>query len=229
MSCNNLSKRSDAQARSGHIQVAAFGHVKYDISSSNMIDLHSYNFDALIFDCDGTLVDTAALHYYTYATALAKYRLPMEQHWYRARTGLTPAALLATYETEVSPLPVSHESIMRDVTESFQDNLHMLREVGIIADIARTWKGRVPMGVASNGERKNVIASLKTAGLLDLFDIIVTVDDVNTGKPAPDVYLESARRLGVQPERCLVFEDSDEGLIAARSAGMTTIDGRDFF
>jgi len=82
------------------------------------------------------------------------------------------------------------------------------------------------MAIGSNGRLGNVEASLKATGLLSLFDTIVTAEQVPHGKPAPDVYLEAARRLDVAPEFCIVFEDTDEGLEAAHRAGMRGLDIR---
>jgi HAD superfamily hydrolase (TIGR01509 family) len=82
------------------------------------------------------------------------------------------------------------------------------------------------MAVASNGVRKNVEATLIATRLRPLFYTIVTAADVEHAKPAPDVYLEAARRMRVRPERIVVFEDSDEGLEAARTAGMRSFDIR---
>ena len=83
------------------------------------------------------------------------------------------------------------------------------------------------MIVASNGRRRNVEASLHVTGLLPLFDDIVSADEVAHGKPAPDVFLESARRAAAPPADCVVLEDSDEGLRGAAAAGMRAIDTRD--
>lgn len=99
----------------------------------------------------------------------------------------------------------------------------------MIAEIARRWHGRVPMAVASNGRRQNVEATLKAAKLLPLFDCIVAAEDVVHGKPQPEVFLEAARRMKVVPERCVVFEDSNEGLEAAHRVGMRGIDIRAFY
>ncbi|WP_446742535.1 HAD family hydrolase [Silvibacterium acidisoli] len=190
------------------------------------IALDPGSFDALIFDCDGTLVDTAALHLRTLRMGLAEHGLNMETGWYMQRAGLAPADLLKDYETLIQPLPVAHEELWKRVAEFFQANMHTLEEVTIVADVARAWHGRVPMGVASNGEGANVVGSLKAAGLFPLFDSIVAIEDVRHGKPAPDIYLEAARRLNITPSRCLVLEDSDEGLRAAKAAGMRAIDIR---
>jgi beta-phosphoglucomutase-like phosphatase (HAD superfamily) len=83
------------------------------------------------------------------------------------------------------------------------------------------------MAVASGGTREIVKATLLATNLLALFDAVVTIEDVQgRGKPAPDIFLEAARRLRVSPNECTVFEDSDEGIEAARLAGMTATDVR---
>ncbi len=95
-----------------------------------------------------------------------------------------------------------------------------------MADVARAHHGKVPMAVGSNGHLENVKATLEATGLLPLFDDVVSADEVEHGKPAPDVYLEAARRIGVAPAECIVFEDTDEGLEAAHRAGMRSRDIR---
>ena len=96
----------------------------------------------------------------------------------------------------------------------------------MVAEVARQNFGKVPMAVASNGHLTNVTATLSVTGLLSLFETIVSAEQVAKGKPEPDVFLEAARRIGVAPAECIVFEDSDEGLEAARKAGMRSRDIR---
>lgn len=81
----------------------------------------------------------------------------------------------------------------------------------------------VPVAVASSGVRANVIARLRDAGVDEAVDAIVGGDEVDHGKPAPDIFLEAARRLGREPRECVVLEDSDSGLTAAAAAGTTPI------
>ncbi len=189
--------------------------------------LQDGSFDALIFDCDGTLVDTAPAHYRALSRALDRHHLQMDAAWYFARVGLTPAALLDAYESSFGLLPVPRKELMRSYTEAYQSAIGELQEITIVATVARQWKGRVPMAVASNGERENVVGSLRSAGLLDLFDHVVAAEDVSRGKPSPDLFLEAAQRMQVAPGRCLVLEDSDEGVSASQSAGMAVVDVRE--
>ena len=188
------------------------------------MELVAGSFDGLIFDCDGTLVDTAPAHLGALRVGLAHYGLVMTDAFYYPRAGLTPRGLFDEFEREVVGGPVPRKEILSHYSVAFQDGLHLLEEVTVVAKIARAWRGRVPMAVGSNGQKANVEATLGATGLLPLFDFVVVASDVAMGKPAPDIFLEAARRMGVRPERCVVFEDTDEGLEAARAAGM---DGRD--
>ncbi len=187
-------------------------------------------FSALIFDCDGTLVDTAPAHFFAISEALKVQGHTMDRGWYMARTGLTPDALLDAQEAAMAavgkPTPLDRATVFATYNEHFRAGLHLLREVEAVAALARAWQGKVPMAVASNGRLANVQASLHTTGLLALFDLIVSADDVAHGKPAPDVFLEAARRMRVPPAECVVLEDSDEGLHAAKAAGMRAVDVR---
>jgi beta-phosphoglucomutase-like phosphatase (HAD superfamily) len=183
-------------------------------------------FSALIFDCDGTLVDSAPAHLRSLQQALEPLGLSMAPEWYGARHGLGPDALIDEYEAEFKPPAIDRKALFERNNIAYQLGIPLIQEIAFVANIARAWHGRVPMSVASNGVCSNVEATLKATNLRQLFDYIVTSEDVKHGKPAPDVYLEAARRMKVEPMLCIVFEDSDEGLEAAGSAGMRAFDIR---
>jgi HAD superfamily hydrolase (TIGR01509 family) len=107
-----------------------------------------------------------------------------------------------------------------------QRYLPQARPIEPVVAIARQYKNRLPMAVATGGILAVVSLALKAIGLSDFFDAVVTAEDVKHGKPAPDTFLEAAHRLKVEPAYCLVFEDSDLGLEAARRAGMAAVDIR---
>src|SRR5882757_2003390 len=132
--------------------------------------LREGSFDALIFDCDGTLVDTASAHLGALRRGLDALGLTMTDEFYYPRVGLAPRDLFDEFEAKVVGAPVPREAILRDYDAVFRDGLHLLQEVSVIAEIARTWKGRVPMAVGSNGRRTNVEATLAVTHLLPLFD-----------------------------------------------------------
>lgn len=192
------------------------------------IPLVEGSFAGLVFDCDGTLVDTAPAHLGALQKAMAPLGLTMTADWYYPRVGLGPDALLDEFEEHVAVKGLPRGEILARYDAAFKQCLPLVDEIAMIAEVAREWHGRVPLAVASNGRRENVEATLKAAKLLPLFDLIVGAEDVKRGKPAPDVYLEAARRMKVAPEACIAFEDSNEGLTAARRAGMRTTDIREY-
>src|ERR1700674_3954569 len=123
-----------------------------------VISLPEGSFSALIFDCDGTLVDTAPVHLRALQEALEPLALTMTPAWYYPRVGLTPDALLDEYEAQLAGPAPSRQRIFERYNMAFQAGLPLIREISLIAEIARDWHGRVPMAVASNGRRQNVEA-----------------------------------------------------------------------
>jgi HAD superfamily hydrolase (TIGR01509 family) len=95
-----------------------------------------------------------------------------------------------------------------------------------VIDIARKYHGKVPLAVASSGNREHVMASLRECGILHLFDVVVTCEDITNPKPAPDIFLLAAERIGCDPTKCRGFEDADLGMQALWAAGMQAIDVR---
>ncbi len=180
-------------------------------------------FQAIIFDCDGTLVDTLGAHAEAFQDALRPYGVTVTRSWCEAHSGQSPATVVTAIEREIAPLPVAHNVVLKAYVEGFQRNLHLIEEVEAVSSVARRWKGTVPMAVASNGRKANVLATLQSVGLLSLFDTVIAIEDVAKGKPEPDLFLEAARHMGVAPAHCLVLEDSEEGMSAAERAGMGSI------
>lgn len=182
-------------------------------------------FSALIFDCDGTLANTTPVHYRTFSEAFAEHGHTMARDWYFARTGLSRDQVFEQFAQEFG-LSFDNETVANRMRELFFDYIDQVEEIAQVTEVARRYHGVVPMAVASGGQRAIVEATLTSLGLLDLFDTIVAVENAARSKPAPDLFLEAARRLGVDPTACLVFEDSDEGLEAAKRAGMASKDVR---
>ncbi|MFT8718121.1 HAD family hydrolase [Acetobacter sp.] len=181
---------------------------------------------ALIFDCDGTLVDSLPLYLQSWLEALkAKGGLDVSPEWFFSRRGYSEGMVLSALEKERG-VALDRAAIMTATREGVRSRLPTVKGNVPVVALAREWAGCVPMAVASSGSREVVEASLAAIGLLDIFDAIVTIEDVTRPKPAPDIYLLAAARLGVQPAACLVFEDSAEGLEAAHAAGMSAKDVR---
>jgi beta-phosphoglucomutase-like phosphatase (HAD superfamily) len=150
----------------------------------------------------------------------------MSWDWFAAHLGCSWPQIFHEFQKECGIFPDAAAALQR-FNRAYRDEIDTLCAIEIIADVARRHFGQIPMAVASGGTREIVKATLLAPNLLDLFDAVVTIEDVQgRGKPAPDIFLEAARRLGVPPSECTVFEDSDEGIEAARLAGMSATDVR---
>ena len=193
------------------------------------IVLNADSFDAILFDCDGTLVESAPAWHLAICNALHPHSEPMPRDWYFERLGLSPADLMDDYETVFGGLKIKREEFFHRCTTGYAEAAHALEEVTIVADVARAWHGRAPLVVVSNAQRVAVRGALTATGLLPLFDGIVSIEDVERGKPEPDIYLKAAEQLGVAASRCVVLEDSHEGLTAARRANMQAVDIREYW
>lgn len=181
--------------------------------------------EALIFDCDGTLVDTLPVYARAWAHGFQPSGQAMRRDWYLERAGHSEHALMDQFDAEHG-VTVDREQVIGLMRQRFLMDIAAVQEITAIAGIARDRQGSLKMAVASGGSRQIVSACLEATGLTKLFATVVTIEDVTRPKPAPDLFLEAARRLGVAPSRCCVFEDSPQGLEAARNAGMLAIDVR---
>jgi beta-phosphoglucomutase family hydrolase len=184
--------------------------------------------DALIFDCDGTLADTMPAHYEAWVATLSRYGIDFDEDRFYSWGGWPTRQVAATLLDEAG-LTVDPEQIAVEKEAEFQRAIASVQPIAPVVSVARSHHGQRPMAVATGGVRYIVEPILRQVGILELFQTIVTSEDVTLHKPHPDIYLEAARRLGVRPERCLVYEDTDPGLEAGHRAGMTCIDVRTLY
>ena len=174
-----------------------------------------------IFDCDGTLIESMPLHFQAWRSALQHYGASFEFDWelFVSRAGMplgeTVAALNLQFSTALDPALVVE--LQR---ATFRAVLPQVTAIEPVVSFARAMALRAPVGVASGGHRDEVEASLRLVGLDGLFRSIVTGDEVLRGKPDPEIFLRCADGLGVPPSECLVIEDGELGIEAARRAGM---------
>lgn len=181
--------------------------------------------EALIFDCDGTLVDTMPAHYVAWCAALAPVGLALSEDRFYALAGVTTAAIVGLLAREQG-VACDAERVAEDKDARYLGLAHRGDGIAPVVAVARRELGRRKLAVASGGKRDVVLSTLEGAGLAGLFPVVVGAEDVTRGKPAPDVFLAAAARLGVRPERCVVYEDADLGLSAGRAAGMRVVDIR---
>jgi HAD superfamily hydrolase (TIGR01509 family) len=194
-----------------------------------LAELHPGRARALLFDWDGTLVDSQHANYRAMAEALAPHGMTLRQEWFDARTGLSSADMIRTLAQETglrSTPPIGELVAARD--RRFLADAARIRLHPQVAEVVHAYHGALPMAVASGGARQVIEATMRHLSLQDLFTAVVTRDEVERGKPAPDIFLQAAEALSVPPAHCLVYEDSDEGIAAAHAAGMPVIDVRPF-
>ena len=117
------------------------------------------------------------------------------------------------------------EAVVAHKLSGFARLMHQVETVPAVVEIARSKHGHFPLAVVSGSEAPHVHECLRRTGIADLFDTVVTPADVapGRGKPAPDMFLLAAERLGVAPELCVVFEDGQSGIDAAHAAGMASV------
>lgn len=182
----------------------------------------------LVFDCDGTLADTMPVHYKAWVKVLAGVGIPFGEARFYQLGGVPTAKIvrILSAETGVPLTEQQVEGITVAKEEHFLDLLHTVTAIEPVQAIAEAYRGKLPQAVASGGYRETITRTLQFVGMADWFDAMVCAEDVTRHKPEPDVFLEAARRLGVDPARCVVFEDTDIGLEAARRAGMVGVDVR---
>jgi HAD superfamily hydrolase (TIGR01509 family) len=179
---------------------------------------------ALIFDMDGLLVDTEPLAAKAMDDFLARYQLE-RRPWVHARLlgRRLPEAVAIVREGYEMREPLDHltevyAGMRMDALRGAVKALPGAREI-----IAWGRAHRLKLALASSGMRVHVDLSLREVGLTGRFDAEVTGDDVTHGKPAPDLFLGAAAKLGVQPNDCVVFEDAPAGVTAGKAAGMRVI------
>ncbi|MBW4594511.1 MAG: HAD family phosphatase [Brasilonema angustatum HA4187-MV1] len=182
-------------------------------------------YKALIFDCDGTLADTLPVHFQTWSASLQAVGANISRDWYYKYCGTSAEEMLQILK-DLFGYQFHSESVIAHRQRQYESLINTVKEVQAVAEIVRDYYGKIPMAVASGGERVVLEATLNNIKLRDFFDIVVSIDDVEKGKPEPDIFLLASERLGVAPQDCIVYEDSDGGLEAAHRAGMRSIDVR---
>jgi beta-phosphoglucomutase-like phosphatase (HAD superfamily) len=192
-----------------------------------ILEIPPGEFDGYLFDLDGTLIDSMPAHYRAWDAAMRHFGMPGvldEDLFYRL--GGMPT-------TRVAELIGEHYGLTVNPAEVFEVKENMFAKNGIpavtliqpVADYARRVAATKPVSIVTGGTPDIVIPCLAAVGLSDIFKIVVTPLDVapGRGKPEPDMFLLAAQRMGVDPTKCLVFEDAEPGIRAALAAGMQVV------
>lgn len=187
------------------------------------LEIPDGDFAGYIFDLDGTLVDTMPLHYRAWDQAMRAVGLnaPLDEELFYSLGGV-PTQRVAELIAAHYGLTIDAHAVFHHKESLFTALQKDAKLIEPVVEIARRVSLTHPVSIASGGPRDIVRGMLQLTGLATLFshDRVVTPEDVAHGKPAPDMFLLAAQRMGVAPGRCLVFEDAEPGMRAAEAAGM---------
>ena len=176
---------------------------------------------ALLFDCDGTLVDTLRLYKVCWHQTFGRHGFDMSDEFFTTWLGHDVYTLVGAAFPELTR--DEHLAIIDEGMAMFYDSTHLLEPLEHVVEVAREYHGRIPMAVVSGGLGDAMRESLRAVGIDGLFDLVIASEDVAATKPAPDGYLKAIAVLGVDPARCVAYEDSGAGMDSARAAGIPTV------
>ena len=189
----------------------------------------------LLFDCDGTLIDTMPLFYYSWEAVCPQFGLSMSENLFYGYAGMPLPDIVRDMHLKQLGSDATDEFVARFLDakkkahHGTEARLGSPKPIRCVVEIAREAVAKgIPVCLATSGLRDHVESHLEAAGLSDLFNAtlgtVVCAADVPRGKPAPDIFVEAARRIGVRPQDCRAFEDGESGLMSAFSAGCHVID-----
>lgn len=182
------------------------------------------DYGGYIFDCDGTLADSMVVHHRAWLAALAEHGAAIDFTWdlFTSRAGMTLPSTVRELNAQFG-LTLDPDALTASQRREYERFLPTVQPIADVVELARRVSRTHPVAVASGGERQVVLRTLELIGLGQTFPVVVTAEDVQRGKPEPDMFLLAAERLGVPPSECVVFEDAVLGLEAARRAGMASV------
>lgn len=181
----------------------------------------------LIFDCDGTLADTMPLHWHAWQMVTRRHDLHFPEDRFYSLGGVPSRDILKMLAAEQGR-SLDYIAIAHEKENAYLPLLVQAEPIHAVVEIAQANFGKIPLAVASGGTQPIIIEVLNHLKIRHLFNAVVTSEMVQHQKPAPDIFLEAARRIGVDYKFCRAYEDTDIGLQAIRDAGMEAVDVRQF-
>ncbi len=179
----------------------------------------------LVFDCDGTLADTMPMHWRAWQIITQRHDLHFPEDRFYSLGGVPSRDILKMLAKEQGR-SINHIAVAHEKEEAYMPLMAEVEPVHAVVEIAKANFGKIPMAVASGGTQEIIVQVLERLKIRNLFAAVVTSEMVANQKPAPDIFLEAAKRIGVEPKFCRAYEDTDLGLQAIRSAGMEAVDVR---
>lgn len=196
-------------------------------NSKNGIKVPS-NIKGLIFDMDGTLVNSIPAHYNAWIEACRKYDVSFSFEYFIDLTG-RPVIELSKDIIKDFGLNIPPIQLVKEKEVLVEKNLNKVELIKPVIDVINKYKGQLPMAVGTGASKKMAMRLLSETGIVQHFKSIVTSCDVTKYKPNPDTFLKAAEEIGVAPEDCLVFEDGQLGIDAAKAAGMSVVDVKPYY
>lgn len=173
---------------------------------------------AFIFDFDGVLADTMEAHFFAYSQALKEVGVPIDREVFFRMAGVTGRESAAHF-CKVANKDVDIEKVYMRKGEIFKQVNDKSTPIACNLALLKMLRAqKTPVAIASGSSRPSIMPVIEKFGIE--FDALISSEDVTRGKPHPDLFLTAAQRLGVPPENCIVVEDSETGIEAARNAGM---------
>lgn len=182
---------------------------------------------ALIFDLDGTLSDSLPVHIASWHSVCEKLNCTFDERILVEMTGMPTISFAERIKREQN-LELAAEEIVLMKQQEFWKNINRIKPHDAVIDLMKEAHGKIPMSVGTGASRTSAMLQMKELGIDDLFNFIVTADDVERHKPEPETFLKCAKLMGIAPEFCQVFEDGELGMQAAKTAGMLLTDVRPF-
>ena len=179
----------------------------------------------LVFDCDGTLANTMPLHWRAWSLITQRHNLHFPEDRFYSLGGVPSRDILKMLAEEQGH-SLDHIAVAHEKEELYLPLMAEVEPIHAVVEIAKANHGKIPMAVASGGTQKIICQVLEHLKIRHLFGAVVTSEMVKNQKPAPDIFLEAARRIGVDPKFCRGYEDTDLGMTAIRAAGMDAVDVR---
>jgi beta-phosphoglucomutase-like phosphatase (HAD superfamily) len=179
----------------------------------------------IVFDCDGTLADTMPLHWRAWQAVAKRHNFHFPEDRFYSLGGVPSRDILKMLGEEQG-IALDHLAVAHEKETEYLPLIAQVEPINLVVGVAREYYGRIPLAVASGGTRAIIERVLRHLGIRELFTAVVTSEDVVNQKPAPDIFLEAANRIGVPPQFCRAYEDTDLGMQAIRAAGMEAVDVR---
>jgi beta-phosphoglucomutase family hydrolase len=186
------------------------------------------NVKGLIFDLDGTIANTMPNHFKAWRHAVSPYGIDFNEELFLSLTGMSKVATINKLN-ELFGTKMNSQKVGASKDTYFNNLVNQTKEIEVVANVIRAYHKKLPMAIGTGSTTKGAKQTLEIIEMQQYFNIVITSEDVAQCKPHPETFLKCAELMQVNPKDCIVFEDGELGMRAARSAGMMVIDINKYF